>query len=108
MATTHGYIADYTDDYYLAVGRLVATKRLDILIEACNRTHRKLLIVGTGRDKNKLRSIAGPYNQHEFLGLCSYRRRSYGSTMLIAGRFYSRPMRILASFRWKRRPLGAL
>jgi glycosyltransferase involved in cell wall biosynthesis len=66
VATTHGYIADYTDDYYLAVGRLVATKRVDILIEACNKMRRKLLIIGTGRDKEKLRSIAGP--TIEFLG----------------------------------------
>ena len=55
-----GYIADSTDDYYLAVGRLVETKRIDILIEACNRMERRLLIVGTGREEKKLRALAGP------------------------------------------------
>jgi len=64
--TAQGYIADRTDDYYLAAGRLVATKRVDILIEACNRMRRKLLIVGTGRDEKMLKSMAGP--TVEFLG----------------------------------------
>jgi glycosyltransferase involved in cell wall biosynthesis len=58
--TTSGYIADRTDDYYLSAGRLVGTKRLEILIEACNKLRRKLLIVGAGRESEKLRALAGP------------------------------------------------
>ncbi len=58
--TSSGYIADRTDDYYLSAGRLVGTKRIEILIEACNRLGRRLLIVGAGRESDRLRAIAGP------------------------------------------------
>jgi glycosyltransferase involved in cell wall biosynthesis len=58
--TTSGYIADRTDDYYLSAGRLVGTKRLEILIEACNKLRRKLLIVGAGRESERWRAMAGP------------------------------------------------
>jgi glycosyltransferase involved in cell wall biosynthesis len=58
--TTSGFISETHDDYYLHVGRLVAAKRVDLLIEACKRLGRKLLIAGTGRDEHALRSIAGP------------------------------------------------
>jgi glycosyltransferase involved in cell wall biosynthesis len=64
--TAQGFIADHTEDYYLAAGRLVATKRVDILIEACNRMRRRLLIVGAGREERKLRAMAG--QTVEFLG----------------------------------------
>ena len=58
--TSSGYIADRTDDYYLVAGRLVGTKRVEIVIEACNKLGRKLLIVGAGREKDRLSAIAGP------------------------------------------------
>jgi glycosyltransferase involved in cell wall biosynthesis len=58
--TAQGYIADHIEDYYLVAGRLVGTKRVDILIEACNKLGRRLLVVGGGREKDKLRAIAGP------------------------------------------------
>jgi len=58
--TSSGYIADRTDDYYLTAGRMVGTKRVDILIEACNRLGRRLLVVGAGREKDKWRALAGP------------------------------------------------
>jgi glycosyltransferase involved in cell wall biosynthesis len=58
--TTSGFISDTHDDYYLHVGRLVASKRVDLLIEACNRLGRKLLIAGTGREEQTLRPGAGP------------------------------------------------
>jgi glycosyltransferase involved in cell wall biosynthesis len=58
--TTHGYIADTTGDYYLSVGRLTHTKRLDLVIEACNRLGRPLVIAGTGREERRLKTIAGP------------------------------------------------
>ena len=67
--TAHGYITNYIEDYYLVVGRLVATKRVDVLIEACNRLQRRLLIVGTGREEKKLKALAGP--TVEFLGRVS-------------------------------------
>jgi glycosyltransferase involved in cell wall biosynthesis len=58
--TCKGYIADRHDDYYLSVGRVVHAKRLDLLIEACNRLRRRLLIVGEGPEVQRLKSIAGP------------------------------------------------
>ena len=47
-------------DGYIHVGRLVENKRIDILIEACNRLQRKLNIVGMGRDMQRLKAMAGP------------------------------------------------
>jgi len=54
------------EDYYLIVGRLVPYRRIDILIEAFNRMARPLLIAGSGRDRERLESLAGPTIQ--FLG----------------------------------------
>jgi glycosyltransferase involved in cell wall biosynthesis len=67
--TYKGYISDRYDDYYLVVGRLVHAKRVDVLIEACNRLNRRLLIAGEGREQRRLKSIAGP--TVEFLGRVS-------------------------------------
>jgi glycosyltransferase involved in cell wall biosynthesis len=58
--TRKGYIAEKTEDYYLTVGRLVQTKRIDLLIAACNALRRKLVIVGEGREEKRLKAIAGP------------------------------------------------
>lgn len=69
VATQHGFLSDKRGDYYLSVGRLTHTKRLDVLIEACNKLERRLLIVGTGREEAALKRIAGP--TIEFLGRVS-------------------------------------
>jgi len=61
-----GYISDEHGDYYLSVGRLIKNKRIDVLIHACNKLKRRLLIVGQGRDEKALKAIAGP--TIEFLG----------------------------------------
>ncbi|WP_446742686.1 glycosyltransferase [Silvibacterium acidisoli] len=67
--TSKGYISEDTEDYYLSVGRLVGTKRVDILIEAFNKMKRTLYVVGTGREEKKLRAMAGP--TIKFLGRVS-------------------------------------
>lgn len=54
------------EDYYLIVGRLVPYRRIDILIEAFNKMKRPLVIAGSGRDRERLESLAGP--TIEFLG----------------------------------------
>jgi glycosyltransferase involved in cell wall biosynthesis len=64
--TSSGYLADNQSDAYLTVGRLVAYKRTDLLIQACNRLGRRLRIIGTGPEESRLRAIAGP--TIEFLG----------------------------------------
>jgi glycosyltransferase involved in cell wall biosynthesis len=66
VSTASAYIADKTDDYYLHIGRLVENKRIDLLIEACNRLERRLVLAGTGRAEKKLKAMAGP--TIEFLG----------------------------------------
>jgi len=47
-------------DYYLTVGRLVPNKRTELLIEACNRTGKRLIVAGGGPELAKLRALAGP------------------------------------------------
>lgn len=61
-----GPLSQHTEDFYLMVGRLVRYKRFDLGIEACKRLNRRLIIVGTGEEMKKLRSIAGP--ETEFVG----------------------------------------
>lgn len=45
--------------YFLSVGRLTYAKRVDLAIQACNELKLPLKIVGTGKEENYLRSIAG-------------------------------------------------
>ncbi|MDE1178856.1 MAG: glycosyltransferase [Edaphobacter sp.] len=54
-----GYIHPEPGDYFLTVGRLTTPKRVDLLIEACNRLKKRLIIVGSGRERRKLQSLAG-------------------------------------------------
>ena len=53
-------------DYYLTVSRLVAHKRIRLLIEAFNQLKLPLLIAGDGPERKKLERLAGPHIQ--FLG----------------------------------------
>ena len=64
--TSQSYLAGNHENYYLAVGRLVAYKRTDILINACRKLGRKLVIVGDGPERKKLERHS-PKNV-EFLG----------------------------------------
>jgi glycosyltransferase involved in cell wall biosynthesis len=67
--TSRSYLASSHEDYYLAVGRLVPYKRTDILIEACQKLGRKLVIVGDGPEMDRLKRSAG--RNVEFLGRAS-------------------------------------
>lgn len=53
-------------DYYLVVSRMISYKRVDLAIQACEQTHRKLLVVGDGPELGPLQNIAGEYTS--FLG----------------------------------------
>jgi glycosyltransferase involved in cell wall biosynthesis len=64
--TSQSYLAGSHDDYYLAVGRLVPYKRTDILIGACQKLGRKLVIVGDGPEIERLKKQAG--KNVEFVG----------------------------------------
>jgi len=48
------------ENYFLVLSRLVPYKRIDLAIEACNRLNLPLVIVGNGRDKERLQRLAGP------------------------------------------------
>ncbi len=61
--------ANRPGEFYLSVGRLVAGKRVDLAIEACNRLGRRLEIAGTGPEESQLRALAGP--TIDFLGRLS-------------------------------------
>jgi len=64
--TSGAYLAAQHEDYYLSVGRLVTSKRVDLAIAACNRLGRRLRIAGTGPEERKLRDLGG--STVEFLG----------------------------------------
>ncbi len=53
-------------DYYLSVGFHTAYKRLDLAIEACRRLGRRLVVIGTGPDVERLRP--NPPKHVELLG----------------------------------------
>lgn len=48
------------EDFYLLAGQLVAYKRPEVAIEACNRTGRKLVVIGEGERLASMRQLAGP------------------------------------------------
>ncbi|MEB3284704.1 MAG: glycosyltransferase [Candidatus Sericytochromatia bacterium] len=53
-------------DYYLVVSRLVAYKRVDLVVEAFNRLGWPLVVIGDGKERQALEHKAGPNIQ--FLG----------------------------------------
>ena len=66
-AATLGRVTPET--HYLCAGRLVAYKRTELLLEACQRLGRKLRIAGTGPEEPKLRRLAASSGAEvEFLG----------------------------------------
>jgi glycosyltransferase involved in cell wall biosynthesis len=48
------------EDYFLIVSRFMPYKRIDLAIEACNQLQLPLVIIGSGRDENRLKRLAGP------------------------------------------------
>ncbi|MBX4211492.1 MAG: glycosyltransferase [Candidatus Yanofskybacteria bacterium] len=59
-------VAEWVDDYFLMVGRLVTYKKFDMVINVFNNLGWPLKIVGTGIELQRLKKIAGP--TIEFLG----------------------------------------
>jgi glycosyltransferase involved in cell wall biosynthesis len=59
--TARGYISEDRGDYYVCVARLVPGKRIELLIQACNRLRKKLVIVGNGPERKYLQSLAGSF-----------------------------------------------
>jgi glycosyltransferase involved in cell wall biosynthesis len=48
------------DDVYLCLCRLVPYKRVDLVVEAFNRTGLPLVVIGDGPERNRLEALAGP------------------------------------------------
>lgn len=59
-------ISKKDEGYYLIVSALVPYKRVDIAIEAFNKSGERLVVVGTGPEMQKLKSLARPHI--EFVG----------------------------------------
>lgn len=58
-----------TEDYYLAVGRLIPYKKFDLLVKTFNKNGKKLKIAGIGSEMKKLQAMAK--ENVEFLGFVS-------------------------------------
>lgn len=54
------------EDYYLIISRLTPYKKIDLAVKAFNQLNKTLVIIGTGEDENRLKSIAK--SNIEFLG----------------------------------------
>ncbi len=59
-------ISEKNEDYFLIVSALVPYKKVEIAVNAFNKTGKRLVIVGTGPESEKLKLIAK--NNIEFLG----------------------------------------
>ncbi|MBI2848687.1 MAG: glycosyltransferase [Chloroflexi bacterium] len=53
-------MSEKTEDYFLIVSRLVPYKRIDLAVRAFTQLKKPLYIVGDGRDRATLESMAGP------------------------------------------------
>lgn len=62
-------VSSYHSDYYLIVSRLLAYKRIDLAIKACEHLGKRLMIIGDGPDRKRLESLARGNTQ--FLGRLS-------------------------------------
>jgi glycosyltransferase involved in cell wall biosynthesis len=72
--------SDMREDFYLSVGRLVPYKKIDLMIEAFRRMpDRKLVVVGSGPELDRLRALA-PANV-QMLG-----RREFAEVIQLMGR----------------------
>jgi glycosyltransferase involved in cell wall biosynthesis len=54
------------ENYYLILSAFAPYKRLDLAIEACRKLGKKLVVIGSGQDEKKLRSLAD--GNVQFLG----------------------------------------
>jgi len=69
VKTDFFYVADKTDDFFLAAGRFLPYKRFDLIIRAFNKLRWPLKIVGSGPEQKRLQKMAGP--TIEFIGQIS-------------------------------------
>jgi glycosyltransferase involved in cell wall biosynthesis len=60
IVTSRFKISSETEDYYLILSRLVPYKRIDLAVQACTQTGRRLVVIGDGADRSRLQALAGP------------------------------------------------
>lgn len=65
------------EDFYLVVGRFTWYKRMDLAVAACTKLGRRLVVIGTGDEEKRLRSMAGPTVEFKGGGLSDEEVRSY-------------------------------
>lgn len=49
---------DKKEDFYLTASRMVPYKKIDLIVEAFSKTNKKLVVIGTGPDMNKIKALA--------------------------------------------------
>ena len=54
------HVSEQDDGYLLVAARMLAYRRLDVAVDAANRTGRSVVLVGTGPEEKRLRALAGP------------------------------------------------
>ena len=60
---------DKKEEFYLTASRMVPYKKIDLIVETFAKLGKKLVVIGTGPDEQKIKSFA---NEHiEFLGFAS-------------------------------------
>jgi len=60
IETARFWISKSPEDYYLVLSRLVSYKRIDLAVQACTQTGRRLIVIGDGPDRERLKAMAGP------------------------------------------------
>jgi glycosyltransferase involved in cell wall biosynthesis len=82
-------LARRPEGFYLAFGRVVPYKRIDLAAAACARLERPLKVAGDGRALDRVRAAAGDGDGTEFLGTVSDAERdqllSSASALLFPG-----------------------
>lgn len=59
IETSRFRISNNLEDYYLVLSRLISYKRIDLAVEACTQTGRRLIVIGDGPDRQRLQAMAG-------------------------------------------------
>lgn len=60
IETSRFWISKSAENYYLVLSRLVSYKRIDLAVQACTQTGRRLIVIGDGPDRERLKAMAGP------------------------------------------------
>jgi len=62
-------LCEKKENFYLTASRMVPYKKIDLIVATFTKINKKLVVIGTGPDKDKIKSFAG--DNIEFLGFAS-------------------------------------